>query len=454
MAKGQPGPGFFILTILFLVLFYGIQKFLGAPPLKGKDWESIRCRPDIMFFANFYGHNTQENINYCLTKMFESRAGAVVSPFYTFLKSFAGILVTLLESINSIRMTFATLVGSITTVMSNFKDRIEQLFFRIKVAIVRVRFLMSRVYGSLFAVIYMMMSGLTATTNFGNTFLFKFLDTFCFDPDTLVRVRGIKEAVPIRDVRIGDILEPSEVRVTGVFQFAADGQPMVSLKRDDGHPPILVSSNHYIRSGSAPDSPWVRSDAHPAATPAGEWSGGSSRPLICLNTETHTIPIAQYTFSDYDETPDADSETMAWVLSRLNNQTAPPAPPFDYTTCVLAKTLLRMKNGSIVLAEDVVLGDELITGKVMGTVKKEVTEVAKAYPTLTPGTAIWNEVTQEWERAGYSGIIPLPQPQEAVSFVVVPSAQIELASGERIRDYVEIHTPEAKELYGAVLEGC
>lgn len=447
MAKGQVGPGFFILSVLFIILFIFIQKFLGKK-VSGKEWESIRCRPDVMFFASFYGHNTQENINFCLTKTFESRATSVISPFYTFLRSFAGILVTLLESINSIRMTFATLIGSITTVMSNFKDRLEQLFFRMKIAILRIRFLMGRVYGALFAVIYMMMSGLTAATNFGNTFLFKFLDTFCFDPDTPIYLLNSTTPIRIQDVRIGDKLGPSGTRVTAVFRFNADGQPMVKFPRNDGHPPLLVSSNHYVQHNTH----WVRSDTHPDSHPAPAWSGGLSRPLICLNTEDHTIPIAQYTFSDYDETPDADETTMQWVLTRLNGTPSTSTPVPDYTTCVLANTGLRKKDGSIAKAETIRLGDELLTGTVAGIVKKEIYEISAEHPSLTPGTARWNTTTNQWERAGAS--IPLPEAVEGFSFVVIPSAQIELESGERIRDYVEIHSPEAKDQYGVVLQSC
>ena len=49
---------------------------------------------------------------------------------------------------------------------------------------------MGRVFATMYAVIFMGLSGIKATTNFGNTFLFKFLDTFCFDPDTKVILKN------------------------------------------------------------------------------------------------------------------------------------------------------------------------------------------------------------------------------------------------------------------------
>lgn len=446
MSKGQPSVAFFLLTLFFILIVYGLKKLDFIQDVK-KNWEKVRCRPDIMFFAGLYGFDTAENINFCLSKIFSSRAGATITPFYTFLQSFTGIVLTLLQSINSIRMTFATLVGSVTTVMSNFKDRIQQLFFRIKIAMVRIRFLMNRIYGTLFAMMYMMLSGITAVTNFGNTFLFKFLDTFCFAPETPIEVRG-KGIIPIRDVCIGDILEPTGTRVTSCFQFAADGQPMVSLARTDSTMQIEVSANHFIRW----EGEWIRSDEHPLSQPCGDWAGGSKRPLICLNTETHEIPIGGHIFCDYDETSDADEPTMNWVLNTLNNTTNSSVnQSYDYTTCILAETTLRKKDGSILSAADVSLGEELKTGTVVGIVKKEVTEVARAAPFLTPGCAVWLDSSQKWERIGEQGVLPLHTPHIAYSYVIFPTAQIELANGLRIRDYVELHTPEAKDIYGSCL---
>ena len=90
------------------------------------------------------------------------------------------------------------------------------------------------------------MSGITGMTSFTNTFLFSFLDTFCFPGDTLLRVvreqEGKKQVteIPIREVVIGDRLYPSMDRVTALFQFQATGQPMVRLGD------VLVSTNHYL----------------------------------------------------------------------------------------------------------------------------------------------------------------------------------------------------------------
>lgn len=449
MSKGTAGPGFIVLTLIFLGVFYSLRKIKTVQSIK-ENWEKNRCRPDIMFFAGMYGYDTSENIQFCLSKMFNSQAGSTVAPFYSYIKMFIGILGTLLQSINSIRLTFATLVGSITTVMSNFNDRIQQLFARIKITFLRMKYLMGRVYGTMFAIIYMMMSGMTAVNNFGNSFLFKFLDTFCFDPDTPIEVSG-KGVLPISQVRIGDRLTATGSRVTSTFQFIADGQPMVRIG------PVLVSTNHYILHANK----WIRAEEFPDAVPAEPWSGGISRPLICLNTEDHRIPLAGYIFRDYDEAEEADEATMNAVLAQLNGNPPPTesACPqdikFSYSTCISPLTKIRMKDGNIRMIQDLQLGDSLSTGRVLGIVKKEVDAYSTRWPSCTPGCAVWDSSANnghgEWVRAASPESLRHPHIQEWMS-LVVESGQFELEDGLRVRDYVEIHSPDTNLFYNGALQ--
>jgi hypothetical protein len=45
------------------------------------------------------------------------------------------------------------------------------------------------------------------------------------------------------------------------------------------------------------------------------------------------------------------------------------------------------------------------------------------------------------------------QEKEFVSFVVVPNSQLELEDGTRVRDYMELCSPDAETYYTAHLEG-
>ena len=356
---------------------------------------------------------------------------------------FVEILMTLLSTINSIYMTFSTIIGSTFKIFNEFSSRIQQLFYRLQMSAIRIKFLMGRVFGIMYSVMFMGMSGIKAGQNFSNTFLFKFIDTFCFDPATKISVKD-KGLIYIKDVVIGDVLADGQ-KVTATFSFYADGQEMVRLPSD-----ILVSTNHYV----AYNGKWIQAIEHPHAQPVGEWSGGFQKPLICLNTDTHTFTIGKYVFRDYDETSDGDADSMKKVLESLNGGSpAPAAAAASSEMACSPETLIKLKDGSSVPASNIRLGDRLSHGIVSGIVDKECHgQCTIGGESFAPATTLWSPQKNQWIRA--SSLTQVQDFEEArifKSFVVVPSATIETSSGKMFRDYVEIHSPDVEKAYAEAL---
>lgn len=433
------GLGLLLTTAIFIGILVGSSKMADIQTVKD-NWAEYRCRPDIMLFAGFYGHDTGENLQFCLKNGFDERAKAAMGPMFTFLKKFVDILMVLLKSINSIRMIFATIIGSVTRIFSEFSTRITAFFNQVQSSVIRIKFLMGRIFAVVYSILFMAMSGIKATSNFGNTFLFRFLDTFCFDPITVVNIEHRGE-IPIRDVQIGDIFAKTGDRVTATFQFMADGQAMVRLED------ILVSTNHYLLHKNT----WIKTKDHPDALPVKPWEGGAVRPLICLNTESHSFPIGNFTFRDYDETSEADDATMRSVLHSLNGPDAKnrKVPYTNYDTCCDGSTRIKCASGDVIPAFEIKLGTPLTQGTVYGIVQKECKEICLIQGNcLTPGTAVWNAMQNKWMRAcDIAPVQKLPQPTKCYSFVVSPSACIETESGLMFRDYVEVHSPETEKAY-------
>lgn len=406
-----------------------------------KNWPKYRCQPNIMPFAAFYGHNTAENFQYCLKTSFTSEAGAAIAPMISVVTTLVTSLSVLVESMNSMRFQFATFSGGVMTIFSNFAERIRHLAGAIEMSATRMKFLMGRLYGAFFAMIFIGITGMTALQNFTDTTLFSFLDTFCFDPETLVDVEG-KGLVKVKDVQIGDVFSKTKSKVTATFAFESDGQEMVRLPGD-----ILVSTNHYVWNGTT----FCQAGEHPDARPAGPWKGGLQRPLICFNTSDHRLPVGNYLFLDYDETEEGDSETMKWVDTQLNSAVPKQTKSFAYTSAMHPSTQICVKGGTKALSE-VQLGDYLSTGRVIGVIEKEVDQTCKL-PTgewVGPGTSYWSG--SSWKRAGETTFCEaLPASTTYRSLVVLQTASIESKTGTMIRDYVEIHSPDAEQFYGKAI---
>lgn len=433
----------FIVLLFVMIGVWVILLGVADTSEVSKHWAKYRCNPSVMPFASFYGHDTTENLNFCITGMMNNEMSGALSPVFQILATFLGTITTLVKVANNIRLEMATFMGGINTLFQNFADRFVQLTSHIRTSAQRIRMLMGRVYGSFFAMIFMSMSAMTALTNFGDTFLFKFLDTFCFDPDTEVTVVH-KGKIPVKDVQIGDVFLNGS-KVTATFSFLADGQPMVELPG-----PIHVSTNHYIQYKGK----WIRSDEHPDAKPIEPWSGGTERPLICFNTNDHRIPVGDYVFLDYDETSDADKETMNWVEHSINGRAKESAKPYEYSTLVGPATALKLKSGKPISASSVCLGTELSMGKVISIIEKK-SKWACQLPSgewVTPGLLIWDTKQHQWFRAGDRYKMEWDSAGWTyLGFIVANTASYELYSGVVVRDYFEVHSPDTEQFYAKAI---
>ncbi len=445
-------PSYFPIVfvgLLFIVLAIIIGEAIYIY-ISSSDWSKIRCLPHVMPFASLYGYDTTENFRFCISESFKKQAGEQLAPFYKFFAGFIGVLSTLIESTNSLRVGFATFMGGFVTIASEFGDRFKMFMSQIRLSAQRIKMLMYRIYATFYAMMYMALSSIRAVNNFGGTALFGFLDTFCFAPDTLVTIRE-KGTIPISDVKIGDIFASTGSKVTARFQFMADGQPMVQLPGN-----IIVSTNHYILFNSK----WIRAEDHPDAIRTAPWLGGKGKPIICFNTHNNTIPVGNYIFRDYDETTDGMGSALRWTNASLNGVTVADykgqasswrevLPAFD------PEAHIKTSAGTM-RANQLELGMKVgpTNDTIIGIIDVEVNEhVETADGRITPGTLIWNAPSNKWERLG-DIVNPRTIKNEKMiltSLIVLPGCRIEFASGLIIRDYMEVASPWAEEPYSSAM---
>jgi hypothetical protein len=431
-----------IVVLLLTLLYYGISGMVDVAEVS-RNWPKYRCSPQVMPFAAMYGYDTAENFNYCLSNIFKFQVGGVTGPFTNILGSITKTLMVFLQNLNSIRIMIATLVGGVGKMFQEFTDRFKLLFSQIKFAFLKLQILMRRVYGLFFSVIYMGMSGIQIGKNFSETIIFKFMDTFCFAPETQLAVKGLGQ-LAISDVRLGDILEPTNSRVLGMYRFAADGQSIVSLHG------VQVSTNHFVQH----EGKWIPAKDHPEAKFAGYWRGGYSRPLICLDTDSHTIPIGTTLYSDWEETNEIDGQYMLMNEQKLNGHFIVEPRPYSwkFEPALHPSTKVTLEDGSSIPVDRVELGTRLITGTVKGIGRKLVNSTCTTAKgtSLTPSTLIWHD--SQWKRAGH--VYPAVQLQKEISYcvlVVLGTASIELPTGEYLRDMVEVHSPDTDSPIQAIL---
>jgi hypothetical protein len=436
------------LITIILVVVWSISSTQSNFDDIRENWDKYKCNPLMMPFAGFYGHNTADNFNGCMKDIFGGFTGEVTAPFTSILTVFTEVLGSLMTAVNSIRTSFSTLGGGINVIFQEFTDRIRNFYFQLRLSAIRIKTLIGRMYATMFSVLYMGLSGITAAQSFGDTSLFSFLDTFCFPPETRIHVKS-KGLIQLQDVQVGDVLLPTQSIVTTKFHFSAKGQPMVELPSLNGTDPIQVSTNHYIWH----DNKWIVAKDHPNAVAIGPYNRHS---LICLNTTDHCIPIGGHLFCDYDETSSADSATMTMIEERVNGQaSANVNRPRENSPSFHPLTPIRLANGSYSQAHTLTTNTLLSTGaRITGILHKQITEYCYISPTVIVGSAtlLWNAETHVWQRAHtLYPVQTFKQPYTFIGLIVTPNSQIEVQGALFTRDYMELCSPDAETFYAEQL---
>ena len=147
---------------------------------------------------------------------------------------------------------------------------------------------------------------------------------------------------------------------------------------------------------------------------------------------------------------------MKWVEHKLNasKPSINKIKGFAYTTVLSPDTMVRMKNDTFCRIDQVGLEDTASLGKVIGLVKKEVSEVCylDSGERVSPGQLMWDNQQSIWSRVG--DLLPirrLETPEIFYSIIITSGQTIETKSGHFFRDYVEVHSPEAEQFYAQAM---
>lgn len=336
-----------------------------------RNWGHYRCNPSVTPFAAFYGFSLEETMNFCIGEAVKLHAPGVITPIFEGVQKTMAVVDGVYEKAEAVESGVASLVGGFESFVINFANSFRLVGTRVRMSIIRIRDIFTRVYGTFIAFAYAGISALTLGENLACNPLTCFVSTIaggdepeccCFAPTTLVAMADGSHREIFR-VKIGDELRGSG-RVTSYYVFDGRETTMVEIAG------IHVSTNHYLRD---PSDSMVRADAHPLARPA------TSRPdLVCLGTTTNTIPIVSAAatimeFADYEESeePAVVAAAQAAAERALGNPN-PGAPVTDYSLGLDPMFQIPLRNGRSVPLADVVVGDYLESGsRVLGVIHEE-----------------------------------------------------------------------------------
>lgn len=442
-----------ILTLLFVIVLV-VFFVIGFMREVSENWSRYRCKPFVMPFAEFYGYDSSENINFCLQTFFKSQSSDAFGPIYELLAKYATAMGLMVNSVNGYRKLLGNTMTASNVFIRKVRDRIQSVLFQIRMSFLKLQVLMNRVYGTMYSVVWMGSSAITAGLNLADNDLIKFMFEFCFAPNTLLRLADgtMKE---IQFVEVGDLLE-GDIRVTSTFLFDGSKTPVVQIGKD------ILSSQHYVQT---PSGSWSPASQYPDAAPA------SSLPrLCCLNVEGHRFKTASgLVVADYDESSDPEVVQAAQHVahSALNgggsesnmSNGASCSYVRDYSLGFDPDAEVHMSNDTWKSADCVRIGDTLIDGNmVCGIVKEECGNIYHTNEILRLSSAqlMFDEKKGIWDRA--SRVLPKEGTCASMTLrqiVTEHAGPIHIRKGNVslwIRDYREVPIPEMEDAYSAELK--
>jgi hypothetical protein len=428
-----------VVLIVVLVLLFT----LGILTEITKNFSRYRCNPLFMPFAANFGYDASENLNFCLTSVFNTKAQEIFSPIYKLLAGFNDIVKLIVNVALSVRTIFGNFLMGVNKFVRNVRDRIQTVLFTIRMTFLKMMNLMRRVYATMYAVIWMGLSATTAGFNITDNSLVKFIFDFCFDPSTPITMAD-GSSKRIDALAIGDVLAPIAGNprpvVTSTFLFDGTKTPMVNLHG------VCMSAEHYVRIKGE----WMPARDADAAIPC-----ESIPTLACINVTGHTFEVGGLVVADYDE--HSSSHIIEAVQSiatyALNGKQSQKGKTSDYALGVDKRFNVRMADGTWKSLGDIQIGDVVAnSGKVLGVVQERATSYVRTANGLVASSAqlFWYEQEKKWNRNQSNSI---KGPAVAVySLITERCSTIEIKDGEDtywIRDYREVPLPDMEDPYAS-----
>ncbi len=412
-----------------------------------KNFPRYRCNPLFMPFASNFGYDTKDNFNFCLSTIFDSKAAEIFAPIYQLLGGFVSLTKLIVDVALGIRKLFSNFLLGVNGFVQNVRDRIQQLLFNIRMSFMRMQHLMSRVYGTMYAVIWMGTSAITAGFNISDNSLVQFLFEFCFDPDTPLALAD-GTYIPIKNAKLGMKLLPTSTNpnpeITSIFEFEGIRTPMVTI---DG---VCMSSEHYIRAGAE----WIPARAHPRA----ERAQPIPR-LICLNVSGHEFTVGHtgLVVADYDEHSSQDVIQKTQQLAECSLNGTPTATYVEntYELGIDPAAEVYMQNGTWKSLAEIQLGDNVWNaGSVLGIVTESV-HSSCTYNSIkiSASQLVYNSQHHKWIRnhKQYLDVEKTPN-MHFKQLITSNGSTFRIRSPQTlcelfVRDYREIPNPEMESAY-------
>lgn len=288
---------FFILLIFGMLFFYNMYS-VGIKKIKD-NWGEYKCKPSVMPFAKFFGHDPSKNFNECIQAMQTDYMGVLMQPINHTLSTVADGAGGITGDLQNMRGMFSKLremtgggFSSIFGVFLNIMRAFQKL-------LMKMRDTVNKLVGVVFVVMYFMLAAKDSMLSIVDGPVGSIIDVLCFHPNTLIMKKD-KTLVKIKDIKLDDILSNGS-KVKGVVNLRnyhkSDRRysPLHKIYSKELKTDVLVTGGHRMQHPVTKEFIFVENYEKAVKTDM------ETEDLCCLITDDHLIQIGEHTFWDWED---------------------------------------------------------------------------------------------------------------------------------------------------------
>ena len=280
-----------------LLLFYNMYS-VGTKKIKD-NWGEYKCKPSVMPFASFFGHDPSKNFNECVKAMQTDYMGVLMQPINYTLSNVASGANGITNDLQNVRGMFSKLRdmtgGGFTSIFGVFLN-IMRAFQKL---LMKMRDTVNKLVGVVFVVMYFMLAAKDSMLAIIDGPVGSMIDVVCFHPNTLVMKKD-KTLVKMKDIKLDDVIYNGS-KVKGVLNLRNYNKsdkrysPIYKIFSNELNTEILVTGKHLIQH------PETRQFIFVENYEKAEKTNIESEDLCCLITDDHLIKIGEHTFWDWED---------------------------------------------------------------------------------------------------------------------------------------------------------
>lgn len=311
MRGSDIGGTILIIVVVFMLIILNFLYIMKSQI--EKNWVKYRCNPIVIPFAGLFGKNSMQNFTYCIQEIQKNYMSFVMAPTHFNLqtintggKKMADGINNIVKFISSLRSMFGSVTGSIFGIFMNIIIEVQRLM-------IGIGDLTGKLMGLVVTLLYLIQGTIYTANSTWSGPVGSAVRTLCFSANTKVKLKN-GNYKKFKDIALGDILR-NGVEVRGVLQLKnwdnanpSSEEWFYTLPNGEDGEPIFVTGKHMIQYKNR----FIYVKDHPES----KRSDYKERILYCLITSTNKIPIGEYTFWDWEDTPQMNRDAERFKFSK------------------------------------------------------------------------------------------------------------------------------------------